>query len=102
EASPVRTGGGGAVHRSAAVLAAREQVVNASLQRLGIPSIRMLSGTSREPAEVLARFAQSCRTAGLSVGTAVRVVAEVGPVVLGSVVAGAALTLASRLVMRQV
>jgi hypothetical protein len=30
------------------------------------------------------------------------VVAEVGPVVLGSVVAGAALTLASRLVMRQV
>ena len=35
-------------------------------------------------------------------GTAVRVLAEVGPVVLGSVVAGAALTLASRLVMRQV
>jgi relaxase-like protein len=102
EGRPARDTARGAAHRAAAVLAAREQVVNASLQRLGIPSIRMLSGTSRETAEVLARFAQSCRTAGLSVGTAVRVVAEVGPVVLGSVVAGAALTLASRLVMRQV
>ncbi len=91
-----------AAQRAAAVLAAREQVVNAGLERLGIPSLRMLSGTSRETTEALARFAESCRTAGLSVGTAVRVVAEVGPVVLGSVVAGAALTLASRLVLRQV
>ncbi len=77
-------------------------MVNASLERLGIPNIRMLSATSRDTTEVLARFAQGCRSAGLSVGTAVRVVGEVGPVVLGSVVAGAAVTLASHLVMRQV
>ena len=102
EGRPARDTARGAAQRAAAVLAARERVVNAGLARLGIPSIRMLSGTSRETTEVLARFAQGCRGAGLSVGTAVRVVAEVGPLVLGSVVAGAAVTLASRLVMRQV
>jgi relaxase-like protein len=102
EGRPARDAGRGAGERAAAVLAAREQVVNAGLQRLGIPNLRMLSGTARETAEVLARFAQGCRGAGLSVGTTVRVVAEVGPLVLGSVVAGAAVTLASRLVMRQV
>jgi len=102
EGRPARDTARGAAQRAAAVLAARERVVNAGLARLGIPSIRMLSGTSRETTEVLARFAQGCRRAGLSVGTAVRVVAEVGPVVLGSAVAGAAVTLASRLVMRQV
>jgi hypothetical protein len=102
EGRPARETAGAAAQRAASVLAARERVVNAGLSRLGIPSIRMLSGTSREKAEVLARFARGCRGAGLSVGTAVRVVAEVGPLVLGSVVAGAAATLASRLVMRQV
>ena len=102
EGRPARDTAGVAAQRAAAVLAARERVVNAGLQKLGIPSIRMLSGTSRDKTEVLARFAQGCRSAGLSVGTAVRVVAEVGPVVLGSVVAGAVMTLASRLVIRQV
>jgi hypothetical protein len=62
----------------------------------------MLGGAARDRTEVLARFAHGCRTAGMSVGTVVRVVGEVGPVVLGGVVAGAAVTLASRLVMRQV
>jgi hypothetical protein len=102
EGQPARESGGAAAQRAAAVLAAREQVVNAGLQRLGIPSLRMLSGTSRDRTEVLARFAHGCRSAGMSVGTVVRVVGEVGPVVLGGVIAGAAVTLASHLVMRQV
>jgi hypothetical protein len=102
EGRPSRDSAGAAAQRAASVLAARERVVNAGLSRLGIPSLRMLAGTSREKTEILARFAQGCRGAGLTVGTAVRVVAEVGPLVLGSVVAGAAMTLASRLVMRQV
>ena len=50
---------------------------------------------------MLARFAHGCRTAGLSVGTAARVVAEVGPVVLGGFLAGAAVTLISRVVFQQ-
>lgn len=87
--------------RAAAVLAAREGLVNASLERLGIASPRMLAGTTRPRTEVLARFAQACRTAGLSVGTAARVVAEVGPVVLGGFVAGAAVTLVSQVVLKQ-
>jgi relaxase-like protein len=102
EGRPVRKVAAAAAHRAAAVLAARERVVNAGLQRLGIPNLRMLSGTAREKTEVLARFARGCRTAGLSVGTVARVVVEVGPVVLGGFLAGAAVSLASRLVMRQV
>ena len=88
-------------NRAAAVLVARERLVNIGLERLGIPSLRMLSGTARERTEVLARFAHGCRTAGLSVGTAARVVAEVGPVVLGGFLAGAAVTLISRVVFQQ-
>ena len=88
-------------NRAAAVLVARERLVNVGLERLGIPSLRMLSGTARERTEVLARFAHGCRTAGLSVGTAARVVAEVGPVVLGGFLAGAAVTLISRVVFQQ-
>jgi hypothetical protein len=84
------------------VLVARERVVNAGLEKLGIPSLRMLSGTARDKTEVLARFARGCRTAGMSVGTVARVVAEVGPVVLGGVLAGAAVTVASRVVVRHV
>ncbi len=102
EGSPERDAAKRAAQSAAAVLAARERVVNAGLQKLGVPSLRMLSGTAKDKAEVLARFAHGCRTAGLSVGTVVRVVAEVGPVVLGGLLAGATVTLASRLVMRQV
>lgn len=102
EGKPMREAATAVAHRSATVLAARERVVNASLQKLGIPSLRMLTGTARGTTEALARFAQGCREAGLSVGTVVRVVVEVGPVVLGGAFAGAALTLASRLVIGQV
>jgi Relaxase/Mobilisation nuclease domain len=102
EGKPTREAAGAAAQRAAAVLAARERQVNAGLHYLGIPPLRMLSGTARSKTEVLARFAHGCRTAGLSVGTVARVVAEVGPVVLGSALAGAAATLASRFVMRQV
>jgi len=91
-----------AAQSAAAVLASRERVVNAALQKLGVPSLRMLSGTAKDKTEVLACFAHGCRAVGLSVGTVVRIVAEVGPVVLGGLLAGATVTLASRLVMRQV
>jgi hypothetical protein len=101
EARPLRDAAAAAAQRAAAVLAARERVVNAALEKLGVPSLRMLSGTARDRTAALARFAHGCRTAGLSVGTVIRVVGEVGPVVLGGVIAGAAMTLASRLVMRQ-
>jgi hypothetical protein len=102
EGRPWREVAAHAAQRAAGVLTARERVVNAALHKLGIPSVRMLAGTARDRTEVLARFAYGCRSAGMSVGTTARVIAEVGPVVLGSVVAGAAMTLASRLVMRQV
>ncbi len=102
EGGPVREAAGRAAQRAAAVLAARERVVNAALQKLGIPSLRMLAGTGRGRTEILSRFAQGCRTAGMSAGTAARVVAEVAPVVLGGFLAGAAVTLASRLVIRHV
>lgn len=102
EGRSLRKSAGEVARRSAAVLAAREQVVNASLQKLGVPSLRMLSGTARSKTESLARFAQGCREAGISVGTVARVVVEVGPIVLGGAFAGAAVTLASRLVLRQV
>ena len=100
EGRPARETGGAVAQRAAAVLSAREQVVNAGLQRLGIPNLRMLAGTARDSAQILARFTEGCRTAGMSVGTAVRVVAEIGPIVLGGFLAGAAVTLASR-VMKQ-
>jgi hypothetical protein len=102
EGGRVRRAAGGAAQRAAAVLAARERVVDAGLRQLGIPSLRMLSGTAGGRTEALAAFAHGCRAAGMSVGTVARVVAEVGPVVLGGFLAGAAVTLASRLVMRQV
>jgi hypothetical protein len=102
EGRPMREAAARAAQRAARVLAARERVVNAALQTLRIPSLRMLAGTARDRTEVLARFAHGCRMAGMSVGTVARVVAEVGPVVLGGVLAGAAVTLASRLVIRQV
>jgi hypothetical protein len=88
-------------NRAASVLVARERLVNAGLERLGIPSLRMLAGTAKDRIEVLSRFAHGCRTAGLSVGTAARVVVEVGPVVLGGFLAGAALTVVSRVVLKQ-
>lgn len=102
EGRPLRDTAEAVARRAAAVLAARERVVNAGLHKLGIPNLRMLSGPARDKTEALARFARGCREAGISVGTVVRVVAEVGPVVLGGAVAGAAVTLASRLVIRQV
>jgi hypothetical protein len=102
EGRPWREVAANAAQRAAGVLTARERGVNAALAKLGIPSLRMLAGTARDRTEILSRFAQGCRSAGMSVGTVARVVAEVGPVVLGSVLAGAAVTLASRLVMRQV
>ncbi|HKV13367.1 MAG TPA: hypothetical protein VJ725_34820, partial [Thermoanaerobaculia bacterium] len=102
EGRSLRESAGEVARRSAAVLAAREQVVNASLQKLGVPSLRLLSGTARGKTESLARFAQACREAGISVGTVVRVVVELGPIVLGGAFAGAAVTLASRLVLGQV
>ncbi len=102
EGRPWREVAAQAAQRAAGVLTARERVVNAALHKLGIPSLRMLAGTARDRTEALSRFAQGCRSAGMSVGTVARVVAEVAPVVLGGVLAGAAVTLASRLVMRQV
>jgi relaxase-like protein len=102
EARPQREAGAGAAERAAALLAARERLVNAGLERLGAPTLRMLAGTARDRTEVLARFARGCRTAGMSVGTVARMVVEVGPVVLGGFLAGAAVTLASRLVTQQV
>lgn len=99
---PTREVARAAAQRAGAVLAARERLVDAGLQQHGIPTLRMLSGTARGKTEALARFAHGCRAAGLSVGTVARVVVEVGPVVLGSALAGAAVTLASRFVMGQV
>jgi hypothetical protein len=101
EGKPDRTIEAAVSRRAGAVLAAREGLVNAGLERLGIVSLRTLAGTAKPRTEVLARFAQACRTAGLSVGTAARVIAEVGPVVLGGFVAGAAATLVSQVVLKQ-
>ena len=77
EGRPARETGGAVAQRAAAVLSAREQVVNAGLQKLGIPNLRMVAGTARDSTQILARFTEGCRTAGMSVGTTVRVVAIV-------------------------